>query len=344
MRCSFSWFAWVAMLVAAFCAPAVSRAQGVPNRALLDDLADGRLDELSLLQAAGAIGGMDRDEITAAQSRLKHVVASLDRERRADGSDRLEGLLCLLHDRIFTGRYDASASQISAAIGNGDYNCASAAVVFLVVADLADVRARPLLLPGHVRCRVWLDDQQRWIDVEPSVRDGKPDETTSPPSAEPRQLTDVQLLAKLYYNLGLDQHSRRDYFEALKSARYARQFDRRHAAARDNVAAIINNWSLALCRQQQFDRALALVRAGISESPADPLLPVNEVHIYVAWMQQLMQRGDLRSVELRLHDALARYPTSSVLRDIDWRLREARAQSVNSARDRPELVSAGDSR
>ena len=320
MFCSPRLLVCVALALALRCAPAAA------NEQLALDMADGRLDRFSLLEAAGTIGGMDSSSLQAARLRLQDVVASLDRESHAHDAERLAALLALLHDRIFTGRYDAAASQISATLAHGDFNCASSATLFLVAAEMANFSTHAVLLPGHVRCRVWIEADERWYDVEPSVRSGQPDQPLGnerSANQRGRELTDVQLLAKLYYNLGIDELKQGNYVGALQYARYGWQFDPRHTAAKDNVAAIVNNWSLALCQQLQFEEALRLIRHGLRQSPDDDLLTVSEIHIYVAWMQELMQRGDLGGVEMRLHDALARYPDSALLQNIDHRLRQA---------------------
>jgi tetratricopeptide (TPR) repeat protein len=321
MMFPFRSIACAAVLAVLLCATATANQHA--HAQVVEDIADGRLDQFSLLEAAGNIGGMDTAAIGDAQRRLNSVVALLDRNSHTSDIDRLTALLSLLHDHIFTGRYDSSASQISATFANGDYNCASAAVLFLAAAEMADFSACAVLLPGHVHCRVWIERQRRWLDVEPSVRSGQSDSNVATTTTQVRELTRVQLLAKLYYNLGIDQLRQGNYAGALRCARYGWQLDPRHRAAKDNVTAIVNNWSLALCQRQEFEEALRLIRNGLAQSPDDDLLAVNEIHIYITWMQELMRRGDVPGVEMRLHDALARYPQSTMLRTIDDRLRQA---------------------
>jgi tetratricopeptide (TPR) repeat protein len=168
-----------------------------------------------------------------------------------------------------------------------------------------------------MHCRVWIEEQRRWLDIEPTLRNEPSDE--SPGAVTGRELTDVQLVAKLYYNRAIESLGRREFEPALEAAHHSCRLDDRHVAARDNLIAVINNWALQLATQQRYEEALMLIATGLRDCPHSDLLATNEVHVYVKWMQGLLARGDLAGVQARLQTALARYPDSAVL----WSIQSA---------------------
>ncbi len=297
---------------------------------LVQDLKDGRLDQYSLLQAAGQIATVD----TAKLAWLEQRVAHLAQQSNAHGAADVHFLLNAIHDRLLTGHYHTDASQISSVIEIGDYNCVSSTLVFLATVRQAGFSAKPVLLPGHVRCRVWLPLESRWVDIEPSVRSGHSERATNRSSGPQlaREITDVQLLAKLYYNLGIDKLRENDYREALRNAARGWKFDQQHEEAADNVIAIINNWSIVMCREHRFDDAIRLIHASQTRAPHPERLRDSELHAYVAWMRASIDRGDVAGVQSTLSEALERFPKSPLLRSIQNRVSYLPNHSGNSSR------------
>ncbi len=279
---------------------------------LFRDLQDQQLDQFSLLEAALVVGGWDHESSQA-------VVGQWSREVDDAFPDestlhRVQHIMHFMHDSVLTGKYDESASQLTVTVSTGNYNCVSAATLFLGLAEINDLSARGVLLPGHLRCRVWIPEQHRWIDLEPTKRVGFLVPQESPGTG--RELDSVQVLAKSYYNRGIELLSERDYWAALRCTTYGAQLDPLHAAARDSVNAVINNWSLSLCERQRFEDAAYLLEQGRRTAPQDQLLAASEVHVYVVWMQHLLRLGDSQAAEARLADVLLRHPNSELLRSL----------------------------
>jgi tetratricopeptide (TPR) repeat protein len=106
-----------------------------------------------------------------------------------------------------------------------------------------------------------------------------------------RPLSDVELLAKLFYNRGLARLSERDFAAALAATELSWQLDHQHESARDNVATVINNWALDLTTKSKFEEALTLLERGRRLVPDHPILYANQAHIRDAWSRQMRAAG-----------------------------------------------------
>lgn len=283
---------------------------------VLDDLADGDLDNHSLFSAAIILSGADRDShVDSFEDQLDHFTRqALYRIDASNSRDRAHKLLDFLHDQLLIGQYDAGCSDVRELFANGKYNCVTATIVYLAIArrldsDWADSLA-PVALPGHVRCQLSWEAEKVVI------------ETTSPtwPSETmemhegltPRRLSDVQLLAKLVYNRGLQQMETKEYESALVSTELSWQLDKEHEAARENVVAIINNWALALCGQRQFDQAIELLEQGQSLAPGFDTLRRNQLHVYLRWASSERNAEKHQVAASVLREAQDKFPDESV--------------------------------
>lgn len=178
------------------------------------DLQDHALDQFSLLEAALQIGGFDHaDSVSVSRALAADILND-----SASGSTRtrIERILTGMRAKVMTGQYDPAATQLPVMLRTGNYNCVSAATVFLGLAEISHVAARGVLLPGHLACRVWIPEEGQWIDLEPTqaTRNAVPDSSTR----GGRELTPVEVLAKLYYNRGIELLAERDYYPALRCA------------------------------------------------------------------------------------------------------------------------------
>lgn len=275
-----------------------------PRDWVLADVADGQLDEHDLFTAAVIISGANgADEISGYQDRLEHLaVTARDRiENQFHGTpgqafDRSRVVLRLMHEELLNGDYDADCGDIRRAFETGDYNCVTATLLYQSLLRRCDLQADTVALPGHVRCRIGSETMET---THPSGR--LPDDSFDRShDAKERQLNDVQLLAKLFYNQGLLHLASRRFSDSLEATELSWQLDREHIAARQNIAAVINNWALRLSAPGTYEQAIGLLQRGRAMEPGFGLLAVNEQLLWQAWWADSVARGETaKAVEIR---------------------------------------------
>jgi len=278
-----------------------------PKDWVLADVANGRLEEHDLFTAAVIISGAESPgEIESYQRRLE-VLAAAARERlglfkpsqnsKHTAVDRARAVLRLLHDELLTGQYDAGCGDIRRAFDSGDFNCATATLLFQSLLRRCDLSAKTVALPGHVRCRI------ADATIETTHRSGRlPDDSSidADDGSEERKLNDVQLLAKLLYNQGLSHLASQRFADSLEATELSWQLDREHIAARQNVAAVINNWALRLSTPGTYEQAIQLLQRGQAVDPGFGLLAINERMLWQAWWVDANANGDaVKAAEIR---------------------------------------------
>ncbi len=312
------------------------------KHAVVADMADGSLDDHDLFTAALIISGADDPrEIARYQQQLNSLTRRIQQtlhqsvvedsawitsnpdawtsprqsaQNTAHATRMSLAILQLQHRHLLTGTYDPGCADLRRAFDTGDYNCATATILFHVLARQHDVRAETIGLPGHVCCQL-----NGWI-IETTQANGKIGKIEAPRRAEDeatalstsRKLTDVQLLAKLFYNQGLQLLASRRFAEALAVTELSWQLDRSHIQARQNVATIINNWALRLCQPGTHEQAITLLQRGRDVAPDFGLLAVNQRHVYLAWHAQALRENDLEKATRIRSTARREFP------DIRW--------------------------
>jgi tetratricopeptide (TPR) repeat protein len=235
---------------------------------LLADAADGRWDEHSLFTAAAIAGGAqtDRelDELTSMFSTLS-IALRTDLPPDQPPSDRAKSLLALLHRRVLVGGYDLQATEPATVFANGRYNCVSATLFFNSLAREAGLSVHAVRLPQHTRSAVV--DGQTQIVVEPTCVGGIGDRASGDAESHAQPISDVALVAMVYYNRGVESLRRRNFEEAIRLNRLALTLEPDNADARGNLLAAINKQALELAAKRQFESALALFDAGLSIAP-----------------------------------------------------------------------------
>ena len=138
------------------------------ERSLFADASDGRLDEHSLIDAALVACG---DDNPAAVARYRRQFAAVcDEFRQAnipttDIAGQLELIHRLLHQRLLHGGYDANATDLAGTFDTGIYNCASATLLFVSLAEQANLNAHAIELPGHVRAVIDFGNQRCEVEA-----------------------------------------------------------------------------------------------------------------------------------------------------------------------------------
>ncbi len=290
----------------------------IPSRLrerLLVDSADGVLDQFSLLSSALVFSGAEEaNQVQSYEDQVAFFCKQLARQSEPEASCEVVAQIILefLHDQLLTGNYDPGCSDLRRAFDDGDYNCVTATILFKTLAERCHLQVEAVSLPGHVRCQVRTATNTTFVvettsDHWPSASIGTDREGT------PRVLTDLELVAKLIYNRGLCQLSQRNFAEALDATELSWHMDPDHQAARDNVAAVINNWSIHLCAAGQYERAIRLLQEGQIKVPEHALLAANERHVYLCWIQALTQSSRLKRADQVRASAIDRFPNPA-----DW--------------------------
>lgn len=279
-------------------------------QALFHDLQDGHLDQFGLLEAALLVGGQtDPGSVALA----RHAAACLlHRDSGVSTRERLQRILDGMHQDLMTGRYDPAATQLTELLDNGNYNCVSSATLFLGLAEREHIPSRGVLYPGHVACRVWIPEETRWIDVEPTQQNLVPRIRRETPSG--RELTSVEVLALLYYNQGLELMTAGNYWPAWRCACLAVNLDPDHEAAVESLSAVAGRWAFELSGQQRFADASYVLAKSRQLLPHDVHLADHEVHVCAAWARHLAQQGQLAAAREHIAHGLQRHPQSQLLR------------------------------
>ncbi len=262
---------------------------------LLIDAADGHWDENSLFIAAQIAGGVATDaELLAASldySALLHDLRS-NVSPSLSGEDRAAAVLAFLHRRLLSGGYDLNATTLPQAFASGRFNCVSATVLFNCLAAEAGLTVAPLRLPQHT-CSLLLDGDRRirveatcpdWFEARHrpvTLREGDEQFTGSAdgPRDEGTPISDVALVAMIYYNRGVEALRRNQLEEAIRLNRLALALDAENTAAQGNMLSAINKLALELTAQKHFAAAIALVEHGLSIDPGHSPLRQNREFI-----------------------------------------------------------------
>jgi tetratricopeptide (TPR) repeat protein len=166
-----------------------------------------------------------------------------------------------------------------------------------------DLNALAIQLPGHAMSRLVLPDER--LDIETTcpqwferamVGHAKGDspifaDTKIGTVPRPRQITDMQLVATIYYNRGVDLLAARRFADAAAANANAVRLDPDNAIAKGNYLATINNWGVELATAGEYPKAAELFRLGLAADPAYEAFHANYVKLYREWSSQLCRNG-----------------------------------------------------
>ncbi|MCH7727878.1 MAG: tetratricopeptide repeat protein [Planctomycetes bacterium] len=292
--------------------------QRAPHR-LMADAVDGRLDDFTLLEAALIAGGCGPEDVQRALDNYRRSRNNLFREISEDQSpeEKSRNLFRLMHKAVLTGKYELSSSSVAETLSNGDYNCLSATIIYQSLCNEIHLPVVSVALPGHVRnqfrgrtqfaieptCAEWFDRR--------SIRRS----TTQRWPAENRpvtEITNVQLIARVYYNRATDHLSHRRFGDAVDMLQFCVKLDPEHAASRTNLLAALNNWALALCEDGHFAKAAQRLNEGFALAPRHEPFLANDLYVRGRWVRALCEQGDFRRALSILQAAQRRRPTVSM--------------------------------
>lgn len=277
---------------------------------LLADAADGVLDDFSLLEGSLIASGVtDAGKIAQYRSDFADRTATLLDICSNDESEKTkpERVYDFLHNELLTGKYHSTCTELNRAFDDGDYNCVTATILYdcisrahglspVAVATNTHVRSRFLGEPSfdvETTCREWFDVARR----DPHAMKFRAEQQVT------RQLTEVELLAKIYYNRGVSLLEKKSFASAIELLRTSQLLDAVDVPTRENIAAGMNNWALEECDAKHFERAVQLVIEGASQYPEFVPFLANDVHIHQRWAVALCEQCRFAEAMQVLHTA-----------------------------------------
>jgi len=298
--------------------------EAATETALLADAADGRLDRLPLLDAALIAGGtVEPRTIDAYHRRFDHWIAELQVSGRVVGTerDRARAVFDHLHTRILTGGFRETSTSLVEAFEHGRFNCLSSVILFRALAERFDLKVHGVEVPGHAFAMVDAignGDAAESFVVQTTCRDwfaaagdaelqrnllrrtiGASAADTAAQAKRERRLTDVGLLAVMYYNRGVDLLEVGNHEAAIAANRTALQLDQANDAARANLLAeALRTLETGLQFAPEYGLfhenlvALHQQRLAGSTSPRDAEPSLTALRgCYARWHRELSRRG-----------------------------------------------------
>lgn len=282
---------------------------------LLADTADSSLDEFSLLEGALISSGVtDAKKVEQYATEFFNRVATmaLAGDDGTESVEESERIYRFLHNEFLTGEYRSNCTEIDRAFDDGDYNCVTATILYHCICQVHGLSPVAVATNTHVRSRL-LEDQafdvettcREWFDVARRDPDSQKSRTQRQVT---RSLSEVELLAKIYYNRGVSLLEKKAFPAAVALLRISQSLDPADLPTRDNLAAGLNNWALAECDAGNFERAVELIEEGLRGDPEFAPLLANDVHVHQRWAVALCERQEFAEALERLQLAYRRRP------------------------------------
>jgi tetratricopeptide (TPR) repeat protein len=273
--------------------------------------ADGKLDDLALLEAGLVASGVsDQELLTGYKNHFDELAADLAEQLPADATtpEAAEEAFRFLHDRLLTGEYISDCTEVQHAFDRGDYNCVSATLLYQSLCRRHGLTPVAVATATHVRSRFAEHDMDvettcdSWFTVrreDPSVQFLRTHLQST------RELSDVQLVSKIFYNRGVSLLESRRFAEAFELLETSLELDPKDPLAVENWCASLNNWALAECDASRYEHAIELIVRGLARDSSYAPFLANDLHIHQKWAMALCQRQQFaRAVEVldRAHD------------------------------------------
>ena len=296
-------------------------------------LSNGGWGRFNLFRAAMIVEGVrDPKLIETYEARLDALVARVIADVRASGNASPQALTRhmfeTMHKEILTKPYSIDCTELGKVMQTGHFNCVSATVLFNVLAEKAGLDVCALEMPGHALSMVrfsdgatmkiettaptWFslqsDKERQWATQQ---RIAPAPALTNPPTAQNvaavpevlteadltvqhREINPVQLVATIYYNIGVDLHAKKRYPEAVAANLKALFLDKKNEQAWTNLLASLNNWALDLASESKGSRykeAAVILDQGVAIDPTYANFRANQTFVFYHWIYGLAAKG-----------------------------------------------------
>ncbi len=337
------------------------------ERALFDDLADGRLDAFDLLEASLVVSGVpDR----AALEALHRKAVAVEADARVAGAKgeraRAEALFVAMHERLL-GRYDRAQSSVAVTVRDGVYNCVAATLLYNALALRVGLAAGAVDLPTHVYTRLKLDgrevdvetthprgfepfrsdaDYQRFLEQRGldsglvAAEDGRiaPRGVARRHAGPERPIGNLEVLSYVYANAAAIALDRGDHEAAWVLFAKASRVVPGDATYRHNRDALLHNLALGHLQRGDHAAGMRLVTFAL-DAEADGASAAKWRRLAVVGYAGLAERavaaGDAPALEAALAQARARVPGDALLahNGVAWTQQLALRLSEQGQRD-----------
>ncbi len=276
----------------------------------------GQFQRYSLMDAALVASGVDNvDSLAAYRFKYAERRAQAQAVCRPDDSPRrrAEALLEYMHREILHGGYDARATELTAALDSGRFNCVSATVLFNALAADCGLPTRAVELPRHAisvvvagvepldvetTCPAWFQLSAEARDRARSTaarsekrRQGNEEHGGEQRGSERREISAAGLVAVIYYNRGVDFLAGHEFPAAVSANVRALRLDPASDPARANLLATINNWALDRLAAKDFSGAADLLAQGCRLDNNHEPFHNNQRHVYRLWIESQAAAG-----------------------------------------------------
>ena len=282
---------------------------------MFGQIRDGRFGKFSLLEAGLIAGGIDRDdEMRRYCRRFDTLVETLRRSGNVSGTprERAQAVFAFLHQSILRGGYCLQASDLRQAFDRGRFNCVTASLLFNCLAERFELKAVGLEIPGHAMSRLELPGET--LDIETTCpRWSLLGER--PGAADLRPISEVELVATIYYNRGVDLLAEKRFADAAAANAKAVRLDPENATAKGNFLATINNWAIDLGTSGEYEKAAELLRLGLATDPNYDAFHANYVQLFRQWSEHLCRSGHYAAAVRLLTQAGKEQPDEKFFRE-----------------------------
>jgi tetratricopeptide (TPR) repeat protein len=291
---------------------------------LLEDMADGQLQQFSLLEAALIASGVDSPTVLTSYTERFSVILQrsfeVPQDQVPDAGHEARAILDWLHHHVLTGDYQPACTEIDRTLETGNFNCVTSTILYRCLADAHGVTVETLSQPDHVFCRapgsppiiIQTTSPTGVIDLASSAGLPRNAMISSASRSPERVLSDVQLVAKIYYNRGVLSLENYAHAAALAWLSRAADLDAEDATARSNLLACINNSAIYEAQAGDFPGALQLLERGKMIAPDYEAFYHNEVYVYYTWARHLSAHQRFAEALEVLDEAARRYPAVPV--------------------------------
>ena len=303
------------------------------EKRLLQDAQQGQWSRFDLFRAALIAEGVrDSALIRTYESRLDALVAKVLTEARASGDTTSQtltrSLFEAMHREILTSPYSLHSTELSKVMSTGSFNCVSATILFNCLAEKAGLDVSGLEMPRHALSRIkfsngvvmniettaptWFamqTDQERQLATLQRIAPVQA--VTKPPTAQNavapsevvadaellsqhREINSVQLVATIYYNIGVDLHAQKRFPEAMAANIKALYLDRDNKQAWTNLLASLNDWALEFASEskgREYKNAAVILDEGIKLDSTYTNFRANQGYVFYLWIQDYAKLG-----------------------------------------------------
>ena len=344
---------WIVLAVLTVLLPATGMAAddtGAAEAALLADAADGRLDDMGLVEAGLVASGVVWTEDLARFHSKTEALVEAAREAAGKGAtrDRARRVFEWLHREVFVS-YELHGVDLPGVLASGRYNCVSATLLYNGILEELGITAAAILVPSHVYSVVragkdWIEvettspqgfgpartlvEYRRFLDernlggaaVQLSGGTAKENTALIKEIEGRRERVDNRVLVALVYsNIGVGRLRDRDLEGALAAFTKASTVGGGIKRFRESRDAMINNLAWNLLQEKRYDAAVELVDRArkVKDLTRDLRRRLDEWTIYAFHKKglALVDAGQYAAARDSLLEGMGRYPGEGILRN-----------------------------